>query len=102
MMVIPQHRNKLVYVGGHEGVGVREAFMARPAIEGTELGDFVEWGVIPFSDCVVDVAFGFKVVGNRFGGGGDDGVVARETHRGQRVTSESDRVWISPCHKRCT
>jgi hypothetical protein len=94
-MVVPHHRDELVHVGRHEGVGVLKALAARPAVEGTDLGDLVERGVVPLPECVVDVARFLQVVRHRLRGRRHHGVVSREAHGGQRMAAEADGVRAS-------
>ncbi len=98
-MVVPHHRDELVHVGCHEAIRVIEALPARPAVEGADLGDLVERGVIPLAEGVVHVAGLLQVVGHRLGGGRHDRVVAREAHRGEGVAAETDGVRIASGHQ---
>ena len=90
---------KLVDIRSHETVGVRKALVARPAIKRTDLRYFVKRCVIPLANRVVDVALGFEIVGHRLGRRGNDGVVARKAHGGERMTAQADRMRIASRHQ---
>ena len=60
-VIVPHDGNELMHVGGHEGVCVLKPFAARPAVEGADLGDFVERRVIPLAERVVDLALFLEV-----------------------------------------
>jgi hypothetical protein len=97
-VVVPHHRDELVDVRRHEGVGVVEALAGRPALERADLGDLIKWRVIPLAEGIVDVALFLQVVRHRLGGRRDEGVVAWEAHGGQRVAAETDGVRVAPGH----
>ncbi len=99
-VIVPHDRNELVHVGRHERVGMVETLAARPAIERADLGNFIQRGVIPLAQGIVNVAVLFEVVGHGLGGLGHDRVVAREPHGGQRMATQSDGVRVAPGHQR--
>ena len=66
-VVVPHHRHELVHVGRHECVGMVKTFAAGPAIERSDLGDFVKGRVIPLAECIVDIAMLSEIVGKRLG-----------------------------------
>ena len=78
-VVIPHHRDELVHVRGHKVVAVIKAFITGPAVERSNLRNLIKRRVIPFTQCVVHVAFFLQVIGYGLGPSGAQSRCSPET-----------------------
>ena len=99
-VVVPHHRDELVNIRSHEGVGMLKTFTTGPTIERSHLGDLVQRGVVPLAEGIVYIAGALQVIGHRLGGLGHDGVITWEPHGRERVAAEPDGVRVAAGHER--